>query len=125
MPWQKLANPRTKYKKRTISLHGCELPVQIEKKQEVEITNISINQFRKTIKSSENAQIFQLHVQNREEEIAELESEIPEVPLQQKYSDVFRGTVPPGLRSQRKVNHHIEVENDQNPPYHLVSIISR
>ena len=86
MPWHKVANPRTDYKKRSITLHGRELPVQIEKKQGVEITNISINQFRKTIQSSENAQIFQLHVENREKETAELESEIPEVKeLQQKY----------------------------------------
>ena len=54
-----------------------------------------------------------------------LESKIPEVKQnQQKYSDVLRATLPPDSPSKREVDHHIEADNDQNPPYRPVFQIS-
>ena len=118
MPWHRTANPNTDYRKRKISIQGYDLPVEIRKPQTVEITTISINKFRKSIKSGNELQVFQLQVTEASSESQEQKVDNPQVlQLIQKYSDVFKASLPPGLPPERDVDHCIEVENSTKPPY--------
>ena len=83
----------------------------------MEITNISINKFQTSIKSGHELQISQLHVTEASPEIKEQKVDNPEVlQLIQKYSDIFKASLPPGLPLEKDVYHSIEVENNTKPP---------
>lgn len=124
MPWHVETNPGVSYDPKQLHVGGSVLPLAQDTRGPVKIQNIGVKKFRSLLrkkKASSDFAVFQLrHINNitttnREQEVDETDADLEN--LKREFATVFRNELPEGLPPERDVDHKIEIDPNEEPPY--------